>query len=302
MAKSSAVADNEKFGRPTRRKRVAGLIAMVGSMAIWNPVENFLGELAQSALGEVVYKTASLVFIVGQLVWSYRRDLADEFLAEVGSTVSESPYRLERIQRSNQPDSRTSLGLALRTAVPDLLSLSRPAIGLWAAAFLWNGNVAEAAIVYSVGILTDVLDGWLARRLTGGTSWGKDLDGITDSVMNILVFGAVAGVGVRDGERWFVIAAILLLILWIVTRLFTSKHSVAAKFRSGITRSVLYVAIVATLPSPGSWIGLAAGAVMLLVGGRYEWGVTMRERESGARPDWGEGWVQQRLKNRGQEG
>src|SRR5919108_1755841 len=63
--------------------------------------------------------------------------------------------------------------------LPNVLSLSRLllAVGFVAA----DGAMARVGLVGAAG-LSDVLDGWLARRLNVATRWGALLDPIADRV------------------------------------------------------------------------------------------------------------------------
>lgn len=262
-------------------------MAVVGQMLMWNPFPDMLQGVVARVVGDAAFRMSSMLGTAAYYVYQYRQELR-EFRDMAGqdlkATVSEIPYQTER--------------LAIRMAIPDFLSLVRPALGLVAAVFLLQGRAIEAVGVYAVGIITDTVDGWLARRLRGGTSWGKDLDGITDSVMNLFVFAAVIVVGIQDQVVWFLGASVFLVLLWVGTRLFTHKHSVIAKLRSGITRGVLYLAITAILPTPWNWVGLGVGALMLALGGTYELGVTRRDLETGRRPFVGKGWVQEYMERR----
>jgi CDP-diacylglycerol--glycerol-3-phosphate 3-phosphatidyltransferase/cardiolipin synthase len=63
--------------------------------------------------------------------------------------------------------------------LPNVLSLSRV---LFAAGFVaLDGTAARAGIIGVAG-LTDVLDGWLARRLDVATRWGALLDPAADRI------------------------------------------------------------------------------------------------------------------------
>lgn len=281
MTSASAISE-PAYQRGTPRKQRAGFASAVAQMFIWNPFPDLVQGTAARIVGTNVFKVTVVVGSAVYYVWIYRKELSEisgMVVTEMSTTVTEVPYRSER-------------GLALRMAIPDLLSLSRPALGLFAAVLLWQGRPVQALAVYAFGIVTDVVDGWLARRLRGGTSWGKDLDGLTDSVMNLFVFGAVVANGIEARDPWFLGVSVFLVLLWVGTRLFAAKHSVVAKYRSGVTRSVLYVAIAVMLPSPWQWIGLGVGAVLLVVGGGYEFGVTRKDLSSGRRPLVGEGWFQ----------
>lgn len=102
--------------------------------------------------------------------------------------------------------------------VPSLLSMSRV---VFAAAFPWAVGDAPAALaVLALGGLSDVLDGWWARRFHETTPIGAVVDGITDKVFVFVVVATllvtrrlsgyeVAMLAVRD-------ACELLLAAWLL--------------------------------------------------------------------------------------
>lgn len=90
--------------------------------------------------------------------------------------------------------------------IPNLLSLSRiPLSGLlfWLIVQdLWR----PAAIVFAVALLTDAIDGWLARKY-GWTSklGGEVLEPVCDLILSIAALGALAFAGVWS---WWLIVVI----------------------------------------------------------------------------------------------
>ena len=67
--------------------------------------------------------------------------------------------------------------------LPNIVTFIRIIIVVFAAWALWNYNILNAFILYLCAILTDFIDGWLARLLRQVTSLGKVLDPIADKLM-----------------------------------------------------------------------------------------------------------------------
>lgn len=72
---------------------------------------------------------------------------------------------------------------------PNILSLSRPLLflPLMALTILWWQWVFVGAIIFIVGAITDLLDGWLARKCDQVTVTGKLLDPLSDKLFFDLV-------------------------------------------------------------------------------------------------------------------
>jgi CDP-diacylglycerol--glycerol-3-phosphate 3-phosphatidyltransferase len=91
--------------------------------------------------------------------------------------------------------------------VPNLLSLSRLAV---LPLFLWSvgrpGYLWLTIGLVAYGIVSDLLDGYLARRLGQESEWGRLLDPLSDKLIlaSVFVFCYVA----RDLPLWIVILVI----------------------------------------------------------------------------------------------
>ena len=68
--------------------------------------------------------------------------------------------------------------------LPNILSLSRPFffLPLTALAVLWMQWIFAGAIIYIIGAITDLFDGWLARKRGEVTITGKLLDPLADKL------------------------------------------------------------------------------------------------------------------------
>ncbi len=170
--------------------------------------------------------------------------------------------------------------------VAAVLTLTRLPIGALVAYHLYHGNFSVGFALYTLGLITDVLDGGVARK-TGGTSdAGAELDRRADIVFNLLaVTGFCAGAYLIWGNLWWAVAPFIATGgLVVVTRPFFQPHSAASKIRSGVIRLLLLAFVCAKL----SWsafddvifftlIAFGIPAIM------HEWDVTKKEVRSGKR-------------------
>ena len=89
--------------------------------------------------------------------------------------------------------------------VPNLLSLSRVLISLPAALIIYrDGPLIWAVVLILAAMVTDLLDGWLARATDRITEWGKLLDPLCDKIAVALVGLAVLLTG--RIPLWFALA------------------------------------------------------------------------------------------------
>ena len=89
-------------------------------------------------------------------------------------------------------------------SIPNLLSASRLIL---AAGFVATG-AAEARIgLIGAAAITDVLDGWLARRVKATSRWGALLDPIADRVFVLTVVGTFLFTGALSTAAYFILIA-----------------------------------------------------------------------------------------------
>ena len=81
--------------------------------------------------------------------------------------------------------------------VPNLLSLIRVMlVPVFAVAFFASGgNPWPPVLIYAAASLTDVLDGYIARKFNQTTSLGRVLDPLADKLMNGTVLVCIAAAG-----------------------------------------------------------------------------------------------------------
>ena len=105
--------------------------------------------------------------------------------------------------------------------IPTWLTLFRIlTIPMMVIAFYWDhpGNHFIAAMIFTVGGLTDWLDGWIARRFNMGSAFGAFLDPVADKLLVVMALaftvamtlgvGAIAQDSLRSRSWGFVFPVI----------------------------------------------------------------------------------------------
>jgi CDP-diacylglycerol--glycerol-3-phosphate 3-phosphatidyltransferase len=121
---------------------------------------------------------------------------------------------------------------------------------------LWRG-VAFALFV--LAMVTDKVDGDLARKHDLVTDFGKIADPMADKAITGMAFIGLSVVG----ELWWWVTVLVLLREWSVTlmRLSVAKHVVIAATRGGKVKTVLQTVALAGLVLPLRQLEGALGAV-----------------------------------------
>ncbi|MDR1570859.1 MAG: CDP-alcohol phosphatidyltransferase family protein [Oscillospiraceae bacterium] len=71
--------------------------------------------------------------------------------------------------------------------------------------YFFNDRIWAALIVFCIAALTDILDGWIARRRSEITWLGKMLDPIADKLM---IVAALISLAARGWAEWWLIAVV----------------------------------------------------------------------------------------------
>ncbi|WP_414695743.1 CDP-diacylglycerol--glycerol-3-phosphate 3-phosphatidyltransferase [Oryzihumus sp.] len=122
-----------------------------------------------------------------------------------------------------------------------------------------------AALVFGVALLTDRIDGDIARRRGLVTDFGKVSDPIADKA---LVGMALVGLSLLDELPWWVTIVILARELGItVLRFFVIRHGVIPASRGGKLKTGVQAVAIAlyVLPLSGAWHDVAVVAMALAV-------------------------------------
>lgn len=121
-----------------------------------------------------------------------------------------------------------------------------------------------ATIVFAVAILTDLLDGWIARRWNLITDFGKLWDPFADKALTGAAFISLSILGELP---WF-FTVLILLREWGITwlRAAMAKHVVMPAKGGGklktVLQSVALILFLLSLPVLPAWLQLGAWALM----------------------------------------
>jgi CDP-diacylglycerol--glycerol-3-phosphate 3-phosphatidyltransferase len=138
-----------------------------------------------------------------------------------------------------------------------------------------TGPRIAACLVFSVASATDFVDGWIARRWSLVTSFGKVADPIADKA---LTGTAMVLLSAYDGLPWWV-TVLILVREWGVTalRFWVIRYSIIPASRGGKLKTVLQIAAIAwylwPVPDPFDVVGpilmTAALIVTVVTGADY---------------------------------
>ena len=140
-----------------------------------------------------------------------------------------------------------------------------------------DGTGAEiaACLVFCLASATDFVDGWIARRWSLVTSFGKVADPIADKA---LTGTALILLSAYDRLPWWV-TVVILVREWGVTalRFWVIRYGIIPASRGGKLKTVLQIAAIAwylwPVPHPadegGPWLMGAALVVTVVTGGDY---------------------------------
>lgn len=151
----------------------------------------------------------------------------------------------------NVPNALTAFRLVL-VPVFAWMQLSHPNEPWWR---FWT------AVVFLVAILTDTVDGYLARRFDIITRFGKLADPIADKALTGMAF---IGLSI-NGELWWWVTIAILVREWGITvlRFVVLRYGVMAAGRGGKTKTIAQaVAVILYLLPLPSWAHPIAVLVM----------------------------------------
>ncbi|MEU4639938.1 CDP-diacylglycerol--glycerol-3-phosphate 3-phosphatidyltransferase [Micromonospora sp. NPDC023814] len=137
------------------------------------------------------------------------------------------------------------------------------------------GSQMAACLIFAVASVTDLVDGWIARRFALVTSVGKVADPIADKA---LTGAALLLLSWYDRLPWWVTTVILARELGITAlRFWVIRHGVIAASRGGKIKTALQILAItwylwpmpAALAAVGPWIMAAAVGVTVVTGFDY---------------------------------
>ncbi len=134
--------------------------------------------------------------------------------------------------------------------IPGILSLSRIPLGVAFAAVSSKPPLAIGVLLISA--ITDVVDGWFARRFHEETSTGRVLDPITDKVFVSVVFlSLVSSRTLTVGEALLLgtreLCEAPLMLFWIRRRLYRARPVRGANLLGKVATAMQFAAVAAIL-------------------------------------------------------
>ena len=177
-----------------------------------------------------------------------------------------------------EPRARQGIG-----RLPDAISLSRLLWGAACGITMATGHAGVAGGLYLLGYLSDVLDGWLARRLGVASEEGTRVDGIADELFHLFVALGLLWYAVTAPAWWVIVAVAAIFVTVRLVRRWIAVHTVLGKIVGGATRVAMLGVFVALAPPSQRWWLVAAGLVVFGTTYAYELAVTLDEGRTGAR-------------------
>jgi phosphatidylglycerophosphate synthase len=116
------------------------------------------------------------------------------------------------------------------------VTLSRALLIVPIFGLLWTGQTTPALALYVLAALTDLIDGWLARRFKQSSQFGAQLDAVVDNLFSVAILGFLALAYPGLIARQWMAAAVLfggpilyLAVSWLLTRRLLMFHVWSAK-------------------------------------------------------------------------
>ena len=158
-----------------------------------------------------------------------------------------------------------------------------------------GGHNAEmrwaALVVFILAMITDSLDGYIARSRNLITDFGKIADPIADKALTGMAFIGLSIIGVL----WWWVTIVILVREWGITvmRFFVIRHGVMPAGRGGKLKTVLQTVALAILIVPvgglvrGAGIAVALAALVVTVATGVEYVMQARALVAGSRAGGG---------------
>ena len=123
-----------------------------------------------------------------------------------------------------------------RFKLANAVTLGRGLLILPIFGLLWRGQPAAALALYILAALTDLADGWLARRFGQSSEFGAQLDAVIDNLFSLAILGFLAfAYPPLIAQQWLAAAVLFggpifyLGVSWAMTRRLMMFHVWSAK-------------------------------------------------------------------------
>lgn len=153
--------------------------------------------------------------------------------------------------------------------VPNILTVIRLLLIPVFAYYLWQGSYVVAVVIFLLAGLTDILDGFIARKYNLVTPWGKLADPLADKLMQItalVILSAVKGL-IPTELLAIVIAKEVFMAIGAILLLKQNNYVVSANWYGKLATIVFYVAIIAIIfkaPHPYDTVSISIAVLSTL--------------------------------------
>lgn len=133
----------------------------------------------------------------------------------------------------------------MKLYLSNILSLSRIVLGIPLCYYIWIENYMLIILFALLGLLTDFLDGWVARKFNQVSDLGKILDPIADKVVIAMIVVVLLLKG--DLPIWFVSIIVIRDVCILAGGLYMKKktgRTPSANFLGKITLNLIALAII----------------------------------------------------------
>ena len=149
--------------------------------------------------------------------------------------------------------------------VPNLLSFFRILlIPFFMRTYLIKDDSVATALILLISGLTDMVDGWIARRFDMVSNLGKALDPVADKLTQLAMMACLVS---RFRHLWAALGALCIKELaGLVSGLLAIRKTnevLSADWHGKVTTAVLYAVLTAHLIFPGMSPGLSDGMILL---------------------------------------
>lgn len=131
--------------------------------------------------------------------------------------------------------------------IPNILTILRFFLIPFIMKYLFNDEYLMAFLVFTISGLTDILDGFIARKFNFITNFGKLIDPLADKLTQILTLVALAIKNIIP--FWFLIIVISKELILIIgaSFLYGKELVVSSKWYGKLATVLFYIAIICSL-------------------------------------------------------
>lgn len=134
-----------------------------------------------------------------------------------------------------------------------------------------SGQTAAALGVYAAALVTDILDGYFARKDGPEVSYGPTFDALTDIT---LVYGTVLALAIRGEAFWLLVGGLIALAYLIPLFGFIAKRNgglTIPHLNNGLLALAVHTAVIVHIAgwSYAQWVLPFAFLMLLIYGRRY---------------------------------